>query len=494
MGYPIQALTVFLLLISRSCCTAQSNDQGHISAELFNKGLDFLKDLLIEKAETSLVPLQLPTILKVVKIPIIGKVLVEASNITIFKIHVTSSTVQAGDTGILIDVSGATANLTANWKYSYSTWWLPIALEDEGEALIQVDGMEFGLSLSIKTERGSLKLSVLEAGCYVKDLSILLDGGASWLYQGFVDAFDSMIISRIESSITKKVKQGIESLNSLLESLPKEVAVDNVAALNVTIVEDPVLTNSSLSIAIDGLFSTKNSLLISKPCHKNMKGPPSCSSPARMVSISIHESVLESASLVYFTASKMSWIVDKVPDQSLLNTAGWKFIVPQLYKQYPNHDMSLNVSASSPPMLKIVKQEIDATIPLVIVINVLDAGEMIPVACISVVISGAASPEVSSNALGGSVKLKAFTMSLEWSKVGNLHMYLVQSVVSTLLKTVVMPYVNLKLNQGFPLPLFYGYGLQNTQFQYSGSWIVACSNVASFDRLKALSPPVVLPQ
>lgn len=81
----------------------------------------------------------------------------------------------------------------------------------------------------------------------------------------------------------------------------------------------------------------------------------------------------------------MHWIVDKIPDQSLLNTAGWRFIIPQLYKKYPNHDMNLNISVSSPPTIEVETRKIKAKIPLDMVIDVLDGQEVIPVVCISLV-------------------------------------------------------------------------------------------------------------
>lgn len=83
----------------------------------------------------------------------------------------------------------------------------------------------------------------------------------------------------------------------------------------------------------------------------------------------------------------MHWIVDKVPDQSLLNTAGWRFIIPQLYKRYPNDDMNLNLTVSSPPTIEVEKRQIKAKIPLDVVIDVLDGGQVVPVVCISVVSS-----------------------------------------------------------------------------------------------------------
>lgn len=49
----------------------------------------------------------------------------------------------------------------------------------------KVHGMEVGLTLGLANNEGTLELSLLECGCHVHDISIKLDGGASWLYQGY---------------------------------------------------------------------------------------------------------------------------------------------------------------------------------------------------------------------------------------------------------------------------------------------------------------------
>lgn len=89
----------------------------------------------------------------------------------------------------------------------------------------------------------------------------------------------------------------------------------------------------------------------------------------------------------------MNWIVDQLPEQSLLNTSGWKYIMPQLYRHYPNDNMRLNISVSSPPIIEVSNKGINATIHADLVIEVVDSGEVIKVACISLV-----SPHIS-NAL-----------------------------------------------------------------------------------------------
>lgn len=55
----------------------------------------------------------------------------------------------------------------------------------DSRLLGKVEGMEIGLSLGLLSSEGGLKLSLSECGCHVKDISIELEGGASWFYQGY---------------------------------------------------------------------------------------------------------------------------------------------------------------------------------------------------------------------------------------------------------------------------------------------------------------------
>ena len=132
MGSKVLSLFLLLLLIIPS----SFQEEGFISVVISDKGLDFAKDLLIEKAISSIVPLQLTQIEKQVKVPIIGTVHVVLSNITIYSVEVPSSYVETGETGIVLIASGATAKLSMNWKYSYSNWFIEIS--DNGRASIQV--------------------------------------------------------------------------------------------------------------------------------------------------------------------------------------------------------------------------------------------------------------------------------------------------------------------------------------------------------------------
>ncbi|KAI7744632.1 hypothetical protein M8C21_001241 [Ambrosia artemisiifolia] len=454
--------------------TSASN--GFISFGISQLGLEFAKDLMINTALSSLIPLQLPEIEQKIQIPLVGKVSMVLSDIVISQVNVSHSVVRPGEIGVVIVASGATAVLRFDWSYEYSTWLFEVT--DSGVASVKVEGMEIGMTLGLYSQQGTLRLSPVDCGCYVDYISIKLDGGASWLYQGIVDFFEDDIISAIEDTITNKVTEAVKKLDSKFQSFSKEITFGDVATLNVTITDGPIISSDSVVIGIDGLFTQIDSEVTSGSYGKKLLSTSSCNSAENMVAISVHENVLNSASVVYFNTHNMYWIVDNLPDQKLMNTAGWRFIIPKLYKQFPNDEMNLNFTVLSPPIIKVENEGIVATVNTDVVINVMDAADVIPVACISMEIEASGFAGISLNTIAGGISLSKLTMSLKWSKIGNLHMILVQSVMSTLIKSIIIPVVNLRLRIGYTLPDFYGYGLQNASIVYDDAKIIVCSDIA----------------
>ncbi|KAJ0643942.1 putative bactericidal permeability-increasing protein, alpha/beta domain superfamily [Helianthus annuus] len=149
-----------------------------------------------------------------------------------------------------------------------------------------------------------MKLSNIESNCHIDDISIDLDGGASWLYQGFLDAFKDEIVSTVEKSITKTLNDEISKLENALQSLPKQISVDNVAALNVTFVNNPFLSDRSLGFEINGLFienkTDTHSYINSVNVRDGLQPPVHCSDPSKMIGIALDETVFKSAFALYY--------------------------------------------------------------------------------------------------------------------------------------------------------------------------------------------------
>lgn len=119
-----------------------------------------------------------------------------------------------------------------------------------------------------------------------------------------VDVFEGDITSAVEEGISEKIKEGIMNLDHFLKSLPEQISLDKTAALNVSFVGNPVLSNSSIAIAINGLFTGKNEVLVPQRYYqKGMKISAACGGLQKMLKVSIHENVFKSASLVYYNVS-----------------------------------------------------------------------------------------------------------------------------------------------------------------------------------------------
>lgn len=129
---------IFFLLLIPTSGYVQPHEDGFISGVISDKGLNFAKDLLIEKGIASIVLLQLPEIEKTAQVPLVGDAKVVLSDITIKDIQVNSSSVKTGESGIVLVVSGATADLSIKWRYSCSSWLIPIGISDSGTASVKV--------------------------------------------------------------------------------------------------------------------------------------------------------------------------------------------------------------------------------------------------------------------------------------------------------------------------------------------------------------------
>lgn len=429
------------------------------------------------RAAETLAHLSVPDIERSVSIPIIGAVRMAASRIVLGGVAVANSTVAAGETGVVVAASLSSVNLTMEWSYSYSSWLVKIS--DSGNASIQVEGMDVGVSMGLKNENGSLKLFVMECGCYMKDLDITLNGGSSWFYQGFIDAFSNHIRSAVENTITNKIVEGASKLDLFLGGLPKEIYVDRVAAMNVTFVNDPRFSSSSVEFDIDGLFIPSDKTAPQSDMHfGDTKLALPLGSSSNMLWISLDEDVFNSVSALYFKAGLLQHMVDKVPDQFLLNTASWRFFIPRLYREYPNKDMLLNISAISPPSVRINVGRIDTTVDLDVIVNVLGSDDIVPVACISLSVAVSGHASVSGNNLVGKVELNYFSFDLKWSDIGKLHTGIVQSLMRIVLKNLFVPYVNSYLGQGFPLPIIKGFVIRDAYILTSYSSIIVSSDVS----------------
>lgn len=140
--------------------------------------------------------------------------------------------------------------------------------------------------------------------------TLLLSSGS------MVDAFEGQIGSAVEKAITRKLEEGILKLDSFLQTLPKEIPVDDNASLNITFVNDPLLSNSSIVFEINGLFTGRKRAPVPKHRLENSQSSVFCPSSSRMLGITLDEAVFNSASAFYYnvrlTFPKIMFLLDSL--------------------------------------------------------------------------------------------------------------------------------------------------------------------------------------
>lgn len=454
-----------------------ADDTPAIWITLAQRGLDYLKDVLLTQVLETITPLSLPSIRKTASIPIVGDVTASFTNVTLVHAEVPSSTIALGETGVAMQGFNGAANLTLNWQYTYQNIWLPGPVSDAGGADIKVVGMQAGVSVNVQEYMGTLNLSVLQCGTYIDKLDVQLKGESSWLYQWMVNGLEERMRTTIEEQLSGQIQEGVQNLNSYLLDTPQQVQVDDMSELNFTIVSEPIVSPTSLSIGVKGKFNGRR---VTEPDFKHIpRLPPGlvCIGNTKMATIALSESVFKDGAAIYYNADMLNWLIDKVPEQTFLNTSKWKFLIPELYQHYPNEEIKLSFEVSAPPDITLTLDGVDVSAAAHMNIGVVNNDTIVQVACISITASASGLAGLNENNITGQVTLKDLSLDLEWSNVGKIHLALVKVFVKTLVKDALLPFLNLSLKRGFPLPMLPAMKLKDSTVNYGNGFLLVCTDV-----------------
>ncbi len=128
----------------------------------------------------------------------------------------------------------------------------------------------------------------------------------------FVYAFDDEIRGAIESAISTAIISGAGKLDTFLLELPRILPIDDTSAIDVTVVDDPFVGPTFLSVAAKGEFvSLKQPTLPPQPDHSLSPGI-FCKDSAKMVTIALCDYVINSAAEVYYEVHSLILGTDNV--------------------------------------------------------------------------------------------------------------------------------------------------------------------------------------
>jgi len=122
-------------------------------------------------------------------------------------------------------VSNAAISLRGNWHYKYR--WGFVDIRDSGSFDGEVSGVSVSVSVTLGVDAAG-RPTIASSGCnsQVQNIHISVHGGASWLYNLFIDKVVQPVRGELERLICEEARKAIDGDASReLATLPIQVCV-----------------------------------------------------------------------------------------------------------------------------------------------------------------------------------------------------------------------------------------------------------------------------
>ncbi|KAK9405031.1 bactericidal permeability-increasing protein [Crotalus adamanteus] len=460
------------------CCVVPSSEAVNpgFAGRITRKGLDYACQQGVATLQKDLLAITLPEFSGSYRVKVIGNVDYRFYSLNIRRFELPHSTIEPmPGQGVRASIRNALAEMTGCWQLK-KRW-----LKDQGSFELKVDGISISVGLQLGRDgAGRPTITILDCNTHISNVDIDISGKWEWLYNLFKSKVESAFKTAMESKICDIVRTSVNSkLESHLQSLPVTTRIDNTSSIDYSLVGPPIATSDCVDLDLKGEFFS-NTQRTPAPFP-----PPPLSFPVdpdRMVQFAISTYFFNTAGQVYYQAERLtSWIVDDMVPKEIkirLNTACFEPFIPQIKKLYPSMPMKLRVSPSSAPFLSISPESISLAPSVDIqAFAILPNSSLAPLFLIEVTTSVSAKVDVNSTRIFGDLKMGRMRFSLKHSDVGIFSVQLLETLINFVTASILIPQMNARLAEGFPLPLLDHLEISNPILQAHQDFLLFASDV-----------------
>ncbi|KPP64074.1 LBP (LPS binding protein)/BPI (bactericidal/permeability-increasing protein)-1 precursor-like [Scleropages formosus] len=376
--------------------------------------------------------------------------------------------------GLSLSISDAFISLNGHWHVKYLKF-----IKDSGSFDLTVSGLTISVTMGVNSdETGRPTVSSSNCAASVGHVSIEFHGGASWLYNLFSSFIENALRSAIQNQICPLVHDAISDINPHLKTMNVLAQVDKYAEIEYSLVTSPVVSNTFIQFSLKGEFYK-----IGQHQEPPFSAPPFSlpQTNGSMLYLGLSSFIANSAGFVYHNAGVLGLYVtdDMIPSSSplRLNTKTFGAFIPEIAKRFPNMMMKLLVKTLEPPRITFepnnVTLQANGTVTAYAILpnNTLEALFILNL----VSLDGQGEQFICSK--GRPITEQIISMTLGTSYVGQFQVMPLNNIFTMILKVVVIPKVNEKLQQGYPLPAISHMNLVNTQLKVLKDQLVAPNEV-----------------
>ncbi|XP_052382567.1 bactericidal permeability-increasing protein-like isoform X2 [Oncorhynchus keta] len=378
-------------------------------------------------------------------------------------------------TGVRLAITNAFINLHGNWRVRYFRF-----IQDRGSFDLTVNGLTITADIAIKSdETGRPTVSTVNCVANVGSARIKFHGGASWLYNLFKSYIDKALRSALQKQICPLVADVITDMNPHLKTFNVLAKVDQYAEIEYSMVTSPTISKSSIEFSLKGEFYN-----IVKHQEPPFSPTPFSLPPQdnNMLYIGVSSFTPNSAGFVYNNAGALSLYVtdDMIPPSSpiRLNTGTFGVFIPEIAKRFPGMMMKLLVKTVKEPTISLEPNNMTVQASGTVTAYAIQPNTTLsPLFVLNMEGSVSAQMNVTGVKLAGAITLNKIEMTLGTSYVGQFQVQSLDNIFLMVLKVVVIPKVNARLEKGFPLPTIGNMNLINTQLQVLKDYMLIGTDV-----------------
>ncbi|XP_067244601.1 bactericidal permeability-increasing protein-like isoform X2 [Chanodichthys erythropterus] len=420
--------------------------------------------------------MKVPDISGTEKVDPIGKVQYSFTGMQIVNLGLPKSALGlVPDTGVMLSIGQAYINLHGNWRVKYLR-----IIKDSGSFDLAVGELAISTTIAVMSDdTGRPTVSMTNCAATVGSVNVKFHGGTSWLYNLFSSFINKALRSALQKQICPLVADSIAEMNPHLKTLNVLAKVDQYAEIDYSMVGSPVISNTSVDLGLKGEFYNIGQ-------HKE---PPFSPTPfslpyqdTNMLYIGVSAFSLNSAGFVYHNAGALRLYItdDMIPSGSpiRLNTRTFGAFIPQIAKMYPGLMMKLLVETVKEPIIIFEPNNMTIQASSTVTAYAIQPNSTLSsLFVLNLEGSVSANIYVTELKLAGHLTLNKMFMSLAKSYVGPFQVTSLDNIFSMVLKVAVIPKINARLQEGYPLPAIGKMQLVNSQLQVLKDYLLIGTDV-----------------
>ncbi|XP_052456301.1 phospholipid transfer protein [Carassius gibelio] len=395
-------------------------------------------------------------------------------NVKITELNLTSDLRFQPDVGLLFEVQNSSITLNFQRRILY---WL---FYDEGSINASAEGVNiFTVLHLIKDQDGRLKIANITCDAFITKMRARFSGTLGRVY----DFIGTFLTTGMRFVLNKQICPALNHaalvlVNQLLETIPVRTEVDSYVGIDYSLLNDPVVTETSLDMDFRGMFydlKNENETLVNNAVN------PVLREYDRMVYLSLSEYFFDSGLFSYFKGGLFQTQIanERMPkDLELLLRTTYMGKIMMLDPAFMDHPLSLELEVKSPPRSTIKTSGASVAVSCNVKVFVLPPGK--PAAQLSsLTMEGTFNAEVAMKGkrLTIHLDLKKFTIFSDQSVFESLALIPLQSPLKTMLQLSAVPLINNYIKRGVQIPLPDGMDFIEEVVEYHNGYIIVGANL-----------------